>query len=321
MVLRKILVTRLWPQPVLDAMRQRYEVTIDITDRPLSREDLADALKRFDILCPTITDRIDAEMLGQSGLSARLLANFGAGCDHIALDAARQAGVMVTNTPDVLTHSTAELAIMLMLMAARRAGEGERQLRAGNWPGWHPVHLMGVSLQGKRLGLIGYGRIAQATARLARSLWDMEVAYHARRPATSEDAPPARFEPDLRTLLASCDVISIHCPGGPDTHHLLNADMLAAMKPTALLINTARGTVIDETALVAALQAGRPAAAGLDVYEQEPHVAAGLASLENVVLLPHLGSATIETRCDMGFRTLANIDAFVAGKEPPDRVA
>ncbi|SEJ95314.1 Lactate dehydrogenase [Sphingobium sp. AP50] len=318
---QKILVTRLWPQPVLDAMRQRYDVTIDATDQPLTRSDLAEALMRFDILCPTITDRIDAEMLRQSGLSARLIANFGAGCDHIALAAARQAGIMVTNTPDVLTHSTAELAIMLMLMAARRAGEGERQLRAGNWPGWHPVHLMGVSLQGKRLGLIGYGRIAQVTARLARSLWDMEVAYHARRPVMSEDAPPALFVPDLTDLLATCDVVSIHCPGGPETHHLLDADRLALMKPSALLINTARGTVIDEVALVAALQAGRPAAAGLDVYEREPLLSADLASLENAVLLPHLGSATIETRCAMGFQTLANIDAFVAGKEPPDRVA
>ena len=316
-----ILITRRWPEAVIAAMRERYVVTTNDVDHPFGAEALREAMLHHDALCPTITDRIDATMLAQPGRKVRIIANFGAGIEHVDRAAARRAGVAVTNTPDVLTQATAELGILLMLMAARRAGEGERQLRAGNWPGWHPTHLMGSSLAGKRLGLVGYGRIGRELARMAQALWDVDIAYHARRPV--EPGPgqnPAQFCASLPELLEWADVVSIQCPGGAATHHLIDAAMIARMKPTALLINTARGTIVDERALALALAEKRIAAAGLDVFEREPQVEAALLGLENVVLLPHLGSATLETREAMGFRVLANLDAFFDGKELPDRL-
>ncbi len=317
-----VLVTRRWPDAVIAALRERYEVTTNDIDRPLSPEALREAMLCHDILCPTITDRIDAGMIEQPGRRVRIIGNFGAGFEHIDIAAARRAGVVVTNTPNVLTQATAELCILLMLMTARRAGEGERQLRGGQWPGWHPTHLMGTSLAGKRLGLVGYGRIAREVARMAANLWDMKIAYHARhRVEPAPGLPGAEFCASLAELVEQSDVVSIQCPGGAATHHLIDVDMIARMKPTAFLINTARGTVVDERALADALAAGRIAGAGLDVYEREPKVEAALFGLENVVLLPHLGSATVETREAMGFRVLANLDAFLAGQEPPDRVA
>ncbi|WP_348635576.1 D-glycerate dehydrogenase [Sphingobium sp. Sx8-8] len=314
--------TRLWPQSVLEKMAQLHDMTFDPADRPLEPTEIAQAMRDFDILCPTITDRITAGMFSVDGLRVRMIANFGAGHEHIDLEAAKAAGVTVTNTPDVLTQSTAELGILLMLMAARRAGEGERQLRARGWPGWHPTHMMGRSLHGAHLGLIGYGRIAQATARMASDLWDMKISYHSRRPVPDGSDPlHATYVESLPMLLRSVDVLSLQCPGGPATHHLLNAEMIALLKRDAILINTARGSVVDEAALADALGEGRLAGAGLDVYEREPAVHPGLRALDNVVLLPHLGSATIETRTAMGLRALANIDAFVSGREPADRVA
>lgn len=318
----KILVTRLWPQAVLNKMAETYDVTYDAGDRPLGPDALAQALREYDILCPTITDRINAQMLSSADCKVRLIANFGAGYEHIDLTSAKAAGITVTNTPDVLTRSTAELGILLMLMAARRAGEGERQLRAGNWPGWYPVHLMGRNLHGARLGMIGYGRIGQATAEMAKALWDMKISYHSRRPLPEGTDPVgATYVDSLAALLENVDVLSVQCPGGAATHHLLNAEMIRRLKPHAIVINTARGSVIDEAALAEALSTGRLAAAGLDVYEREPAVHPALLALENVVLLPHLGSATVETRTAMGLRALSNIDAFVAGREPTDRVA
>ena len=317
----RILITRRWPDAVVARMRERYDVTIDATDRPLTLEVLREAMKRFDAICPTITDRIDAAVLGQPGARVRIIANFGAGFEHVDLAAARRAGIVVTNTPDVLTQATAELAVLLMLMVSRRAGEGERQLRAGHWPGWHPTHLMGGELAGKTLGLVGFGRIAQVTARMAAALWDMKIVYHARRRVDISELPDAEFHASLPTLLACADVVSLHCPGGAETHHLLDAERLAQMKPSAILINTARGSIVDEAALADALRRNRLAGAGLDVYENEPRVSPTLLELDNVVLLPHLGSATLETRCRMGFRALDNLDAFFAGKVPPDRVA
>lgn len=317
-----VLLTRRWPEAVIAALRERFDVTTNDTDHPLRPDALREAMGRFDILCPTITDRIDAGMIEQAGRRVRIIGNFGAGFEHIDLAAARRAGVVVTNTPDVLTQATAELCILLMLMTARRAGEGERQLRSGQWPGWHPTHLMGSSLAGKRLGLVGYGRIAREVARMASGLWNMPIAYHARHRADpTPGLPHAEFCASLAELVETSDVVSIQCPGGTATHHLIDAAVIARMKPTAFLINTARGTVVDERALAEALAAGRIAGAGLDVYEREPQVDAALAALENVVLLPHLGSATVETRNAMGFRVLANLDAFQAGQEPPDRVA
>lgn len=260
---------------------------------------------------------------GPSGATVRLIANYGVGYDHIDLAAARRAGILVTNTPDVLTKATADLAILLMLMVSRRAGEGERELRSGRWTGWRPTHLTGRSLDGKLLGLVGFGRIAQATAVMARQAFGMQIAYHSRkRAAHAQDLPEdAVYHPLLDTLLADADVVSLHCPGGADTFHLIDERRLALMKPSAFLINTARGSVIDEAALARALTDGRIAGAGLDVYEQEPRVAAALLDLENAVLLPHLGSSTTETRVAMGMRVADNLDRFFDGADPFDRIA
>jgi lactate dehydrogenase-like 2-hydroxyacid dehydrogenase len=278
-------------------------------------------MKNFDALCPTVTDSIDAEILGVPGARVRLIANFGAGYEHIDLAAARAAGLIVTNTPDVLTEATAELTMLLMLMVSRRAGEGERELRAGRWSGWRPTHLMGMSLSGKTLGLVGFGRIGRMVARLARQWLGMHITYHSSRAHYDDAGVQAEFLPSLGTLLARADVVSLHCPGGIGTHHLIGAEQLGLMKPTAILINTARGTVVDEVALAAALQAGTIAGAGLDVFENEPHVAKALLQAPNAVLLPHLGSATVEARSAMGLRVGENLDAFFGGGQPRDRVA
>lgn len=321
MNLPKILITRRWPEAAVRHLRERYDVTLDASDRALSTETLIAAMHDFDALCPTLSDRIDAAILGVREPRVRVIANYGAGYDHIDMTAARAAGMTVTNTPGVLTDATADLAILLMLMASRRAGEGERELRAGRWAGWQPTHLMGTSLTGKLLGLVGFGRIAQATGLRARA-FGLRIAYHSRHradpPAGLEDA---EYHPTLDALVERADIVSLHCPGGAATNHLIDRARLARMKRTAILINTARGSVVDEVALADALRDGELAVAGLDVYEGEPSVSAALLALENVVLLPHLGSATVETRTAMGKRVAANLDAFFDGKVPPDRVA
>jgi lactate dehydrogenase-like 2-hydroxyacid dehydrogenase len=249
----------------------------------------------------------------------KLVANYGAGFEHIDLEAAKAAGIVVTNTPDVLTDATAELAVLLMLMTSRRAGEGERELREGRWAGWRPTHLLGQSLAGKTLGLVGYGRIARATAQRAKAALGMEIAYYSRRRATDEDG--ATYHESLASLAVAADVLSLHTPGGAETHHLVDAALLARMKPTAILINTARGSVVNEADLAQALTNGVIAGAGLDVYQGEPNVNPLLLAAPNTVLLPHLGSATLETRTAMGMRTADNLDAFFDGKPPLDRVA
>jgi lactate dehydrogenase-like 2-hydroxyacid dehydrogenase len=319
----RLLITRRLPEAVHERLRQRYEVTANPDDLAFDRDSLARALREFDALVPTITDRIDAGLLRAAPIRARILANFGAGIEHIDLEAARGANVVVTNTPGALTEATAEIAVLLMLMAARRAGQGERLLRAGQWRGWAPTQLLGQDLRGKTLGLVGFGRIARETARRARALLDMRVAYHSRSRASVDDelALGATYHESLPALLATADVVSLHCPGGSATRHLLNRQSLACMKATAILINTARGSVVDEHALADALARGVIAAAGLDVYEGEPAVHPALCSLENVVLLPHLGSATLETRTAMGMRAADNLDAFFSGNPPPNRVA
>lgn len=299
-----------------------FDVTMNHDDAPLSRAALCEAMTRHDALCPTITDRIDADLLATPGMRVRIIANFGAGLDHIDLAAAGHAGIVVTNTPDALTDATADLALLLMMMAARRAGEGERELRAGRWAGWRPTHMLGQGLRGKLLGLVGFGRIAQATAARAAAC-GMRIAYYSRNaaPAGVVARLSATRAASLAELAASADVLSLHVPGGSDTRHLVDARLLARMKPTALLVNTARGSVVDEAALADALKTGRIAAAGLDVYEQEPAVHPGLLNLDNVVLLPHLGSATIETRTAMGMQAATNLEAFFQGQEPPNRIA
>ena len=319
----KVLLTRRWPEAVELRLAQSYEAVFNTADEPMDRRAMADALRGFDAVCPTVTDVLDASVLEDGKGAVRVLGNFGVGVNHIDLDACRRLGVAVTNTPDVLTDATAEIAVLLMLMAARRAGEGERHLRSGQWTGWRPTHMMGAQVTGKTLGLIGFGRIAQAVARKAHHGLGMRILYYSRRaaaPGIEAECGSVRCE-QLDDLLSRSDFVSLHCPGGAETHHLIDAARLAAMKPSAFLINTARGPVVNEDALAAALAARRIAGAGLDVYEQEPRVVPALLGLDNVVLLPHLGSGTVETRVAMGMRVADNLDAFFAGRDPPDRIA
>ena len=318
----KILLTRPWPEQAQAYMQAHYEATVNDSGKGLTKDELKAAMREYDALCPAVTDKLDAEVLSVSAARVKMIGNFGVGFEHIDLPAAKRAGIVVSNTPDVLTEATADIALMLMLMASRRAGEGERQVRAGLWKGWGTTALMGQSLQAKTLGLVGFGRIAQATARKARLALDMRIAYHSRSraPADIEAAHEAIYVESLFELAESCDVLSLHIPGGAETHHLIDAALLKRMKPTAILINTARGSVVDEAALAAALADKTIWAAGLDVYAHEPAVNAALLPLENAVLLPHLGSATVETRNAMGMRAAANVDQFFAREPVRDRL-
>lgn len=311
----RILLTRRWPDAVEARLAARYDVTFNHVDEPLDTAALATGMQEHDALCPTVTDRISASII--STARARIIANYGAGFEHIDLDAARAAGIVVTNTPDVLTEATADIAILLMLMTTRRASEGERELRSGDWTGWRPTHMLGQSLAGKILGLVGYGRIARAVG-VRAAAFGMSIAYHSRRPAP--DMPEDSYHSTLEGLAAIADIVSLHVPGSPETRHMVDAALLAKMQPHAVLINTGRGSLVDEEALAVALKAGTISAAGLDVFEREPQVPATLIALPNVVLLPHLGSATLETRTAMGMRVADNLDAFFSGQPLHDRV-
>jgi lactate dehydrogenase-like 2-hydroxyacid dehydrogenase len=317
---QKVLITRHWPAAVEQELQMRYDLTIrnDVLTVPEWHE----ALMTFDAICPCVIDKLNAEALAVSQPKTRILANYGVGYNHIDLVAAATRGISVSNTPDVLTHATADLAMSLLLMLARRAGEGERQLRQGRWKGWYPTHLMGTEITGATLGIVGMGRIGLAMAKKAHDGFGMKILYHNRRPVddASVVAMQAEYCPDLKDLLQRADFVSLHCPGGTQNRHLINAESLGHMQKHAFLINTARGDVVDEAALVNALQQKQLAGAGLDVYEQEPVVTEALLDMENVVLLPHLGSATLETRTAMGMRALRNLDAFFAGQPLPDRV-
>ena len=319
----KILITRRWPETVERRLAERYDAVFNSADQPMDGGALGEALKTCDALCPTVSDGIDSSVLANAkGGTARIIGNYGVGVNHIDLKAAADLGLVVTNTPGVLTDATAELAMLLVLMAARRAGEGERELRSGGWTGWRPTHNVGTQVTGSTLGLIGYGRIAQTVARMAHHGFGMRILYNSRRrvPPEIEAETGASFHPEVDTLLAEADFVSLHCPGGPETFHLIDERRLGLMKPTAYLINTARGPVVDEAALTRALKAGAIAGAGLDVYEAEPRVTPELMRLENVVLLPHLGSATWQSRTAMGMKVADNLDVFFDGGEPPDRV-
>ncbi|HEY6815730.1 MAG TPA: D-glycerate dehydrogenase [Croceibacterium sp.] len=318
----KVLVTRRWPSVVERALQERFRVTFSTTDQPLTADELTWAMDEYDVLCPTVSDRIDAAVIG-GGRRVRLIANYGVGFDHIDLAAAKARDIAVTNTPGVLTDATADIALTLLLMAARRAGEGERELRDGRWSGWRPTHLVGSALKGKVLGLVGMGRIAIATARRAHHGFGMKIAYYGRRECDPADAAElqAQFYPSLHTLLRVSDFVSLHVLGGAATANLIDAEAIAQMKPSAYLINTARGGIVDHDALAEALDSGRLAGAGLDVYPHEPQVPQALLGLENVVLLPHLGSANAETRIAMGMKALANVEAFASGAPLPDRIA
>ena len=318
----RIFLTRRWPQLVEDYIAARYEVTFNADDQPLTQDKLRAAAREFDILCPTVSDRLGPDLFDQPGCKVRLVCNYGVGFEHIDLAACKRHDIIVTNTPDILTDATAEIAILLMLMAARRAGEGEREVRSGGWSGWRPTHLLGAQTTGRTLGLIGFGRIAQATAAKARGL-GMRIIYHSRRRADAavEEVLGAAYRAQLGDLLAEADFVSLHCPGGPETANLIDARRLAEMRPTAFLINTSRGSVVDEQALASALGTGRIAGAGLDVFQNEPHISPCLLNAPNIVLLPHLGSATADTRIAMGMRAVSNFEHWIAGTACPDRVA
>jgi lactate dehydrogenase-like 2-hydroxyacid dehydrogenase len=319
----RVIVTRKLPAPVEVELGALFDVQLNQEDRAFDAEGLQRALREADALLPTVTDRLTAEVLSAAPLRAKLLANFGVGFNHIDLGAAKARGLVVTNTPDVLTDDTADIAVTLLLMVARRAGEGERHLRAGQWTGWRPTHMMGTKVSGKTLGLIGMGRIAKAVARRAHHGFGMRVLFHDPFPPKPEEAAAlgAVQRGSIEDVLGEADFVSLHCPAMPETRHLMNAERLRHMKRGAFLINTARGDVVDEAALVSALQAGTIAGAGLDVYEREPQVTPALLAMENVVLFPHLGSATLETRIAMGMRALDNLKLFFSGAPPRDRVA
>jgi lactate dehydrogenase-like 2-hydroxyacid dehydrogenase len=317
-----VVVTRQLPAPVEDRLRALFDARLNTADTPLDEAALAGAMRDADALLPTVTDRITAGLLGAPDRRVRIVSNFGVGFNNIDVAAAKTHGVVVTNTPDVLTDDTADLAITLLLMAARRTGEGERVLRAGHWTGWRPTQMLGIRVTGKTLGVIGFGRIGRAVAARARGGFGMRVLWH--DPFASEAdgaALGAERRGSIEEVLAESDFVSLHCPATPDTHHLMNATRLAAMRPGAVLINTSRGDVVDEGALVRALHDKLIAGAALDVYEREPAVSRALLAMENVVLLPHLGSATEETRVAMGNRAVDNLTAFFGGGTPRDRVA
>ncbi len=314
-------VTRRLPKSVERALEEHFTLRWQRGDVPLTPDELLRAFREADAVLCTVTDRIGAECFAQPHRRVEVVANFGVGVNHLALDAARAAGVMVTNTPDVLTEDTADLALLLMLAVLRRAGEGERELRGGRWTGWRPTHLLGARLGGKTLGIVGLGRIGRAVARRAHLGFGMHVVAWTRTPRVPDGLGYVELAPSLDALLARADVVSLHCPATPDTQRLMGADQLARMRRGAVLVNTARGDVVDEAALVAALESGQLGGAGLDVYEREPEVHPGMLAREDVVLLPHLGSATVETREAMGMRALANLLAFFDGTDPPDRVA
>jgi lactate dehydrogenase-like 2-hydroxyacid dehydrogenase len=287
----------------------------------MSRAEMLAALAGQDIVMPTLGDLFSADLFAEAGAPrARLLANFGVGYNHIDVGAARAAGLEVTNTPGAVTDATADIALTLMLMSARRAGEGERLVRAGRWQGWHPTQLLGLHLTGKTVGIVGMGRIGQAIAKRAHFGFGMQVVYHTRTPRPLPDLPQARALPRLHDLMAAADVVVVAVPASPATHHLIDAAALAALRPHAHLVNIARGDVIDEAALIEALQAGRIGGAGLDVYEHEPHVPEALRALETVVLLPHLGTAALEVREAMGRMVLENARAFRDGRPLPNVV-
>ena len=318
----KVIVTRCWPEQVEQRLQELFDVELNESDTPMTAAEMQAALGRCDALCPTVSDKVNAEVLGAENVTAKILGSYGVGFNHIDLEAAKSRGLAVTNTPEVLTDCTADLAMTLLLMAARRAGEGERHARNGEWTGWRPTHMIGTKATGKTLGLIGFGRIAQATARKAHFGFGMKIVYHDPYPAPAEVEAmygATRCETP-EEVMAQADFVSLHCPGGDATRHLMNADRFAAMQKHAILINTARGDVVDEAALVGALQDGQIAGAGLDVFEAEPKITEALTAMDNVVLLPHLGSATMETRVAMGMRVIDNLVAFFEGREPGDRV-
>lgn len=319
----KVIVTRRWPEACEQRLQSEFEVILNESDTPFSTEQYQSALREADALFSTVTDPLTAEILATEQKRVKLLGNYGVGFNNIDVDAARQQGLVVTNTPEVLTDCTADIAMTLLLSVARRTGEGEREVRNSGWSGWRPTHMQGTKVTGKTLGIIGMGRIGQAMARRAHHGFSMNIVCYDAMVLKPEQL--AQFDAQqldsVEAVLERSDFVSLHCPATPETYHLMNAGRLARMRSDAFLINTARGDVVDLKALIDALNNKTIAGAGLDVFEGEPDVPGELIKMENVVLLPHLGSATSETRIAMGMRVIDNALAFFNGKTPPDRVA
>ena len=316
-----VVITRKLPDAIETRLMELFDVRLNVDDEAMSEAELTEAVKTADVLVPTITDTIDAKLIAAAGKKLKLIANYGTGVDHIDLAAAREKGITVTNTPDVLTEDTADMTMALILAVPRRLVEGERIVRSGDWSGWSPTWMLGHRIFGKRLGIIGMGRIGQAVARRARG-FGLSVHYHNRNRVHEEieNELEATYWESLDQMLAHMDFVSVNCPHTPATYHLLSARRLKLLQPHAVIVNTARGEVIDENALTRVLQSGDIAGAGLDVFEHAPAVNPKLLALDNVVLLPHMGSATFEGRGDMGEKVVINIQTFVDDHTPPDRV-
>jgi glyoxylate reductase len=319
-----VVITRKLPDVVETRMRELFDARLNIDDKPMSQDDLVAAMRSADVLVPTVTDRIDAALIEQAGSQLKLIANFGNGVDNIDVGAAFKRGITVTNTPGVLTQDTADMTMALILAVARRIVEGAEVIPDGNWVGWSPTWMLGARITGKRLGIVGMGRIGQAVAHRAKA-FGLQIHYHNRRrvAASIEEALEATYWDSLDQMLARMDIVSVNCPHTPATFHLLSARRLQQLRPQAILVNTARGEIIDETALIEMLEAGELAGAGLDVFEHEPAVAERLVNLAKagkVTILPHMGSATREGRIDMGEKVIINVKMFMDGHRPPDRI-
>jgi glyoxylate reductase len=316
-----VVVTRRLPDAVETRMKELFDVELRDPDTRMTRDEIASAMRRADVLVPTLTDPIDAAMLAQAGEKLKLIANYGSGVDHIDVASARQRGILVSNTPGVVTEDTADMTLALILAVTRRIPEGLAEMQAGEWQGWSPMAHLGGRIGGRRLGILGMGRIGQAVARRARA-FGMQIHYHNRkrlRPEVEGDLEATYWE-SLDQMVSRMDIISVNCPHTPSTFHLMNARRLKLMKPTAVIVNTSRGEVIDENALTRGLRAGEIAGAGLDVYERGAEINPRLRDLPNVVLLPHMGSATLEGRIEMGEKVIINIKTFADGHRPPDQV-
>ena len=315
----KILQSRRWPEAAEQALNEAFDVTVDFNDRPLDAEQMIAAMQSHDAVAVTVTDKLDAQIIAAgAGGKCQMIANFGVGVNHIDLAAAAQHNLPVSNTPGVLTDATADIAMTLMLMCARRAGEGERELRAGGWTGWRPTHLLGMDFSGKTIGIIGMGRIGKAVARRCAHGFGMNVVFYNRSQVTDCDDMNATQLPTVEEVCAAADIVSLHCPGGDETRHIMSRDAIAAMPRHGVVINTARGDVIDEVALAEALIAGQIGGAGLDVFQGEPEINPLLMAAPNTVLLPHMGSGTIETRNAMGMMVVDNLKAHFGGKPLPN---
>ncbi|MCF6316437.1 MAG: D-glycerate dehydrogenase [Marinosulfonomonas sp.] len=315
-----LLVSRALPDAVMQTLAAEFEVIVRPTTQPMSEDEAANALMAYDAVLPTLGDGFTAAAIGRvAEPRCKILANFGVGYNHIDVGAAVAKGITVTNTPGAVTDATADIALTLILMAARRAGEGERLVRSGGWDGWHPVQMLGLHIGGKTVGVIGMGRIGKAIARRCQAGFGMEVVFH-NRSVVADVGVPARQLGSLTEVMAAADVVVIAVPGSLETHHMIDKAALSAMQPHAYLVNISRGDVVDEAALITALEAGQIAGAGLDVYECEPHVPAALLALDNVVLLPHLGTNAQEVRTNMGMMAVANLRAFFGGDAVPNKV-